>query len=74
MYVFVNKRLVYIDKNSAEERLQKYPGGLIDIANTSFQLPLKKGDNEVLIGIAAKNYGWGIIARIMSLNDLFIEN
>ena len=73
VYVFVNKRLVYIDKNSAEERLQKYPGGLLDIANTEFELPLKQGDNEILIGIAVKNYGWGIIARIKSLDDLFIQ-
>jgi hypothetical protein len=73
VYVFVNKRMVYIDKNSAEERLQKYPGGLLDIGNTVFDLPLKKGDNEILIGIAAKNYGWGIIARIKSLDDLFLE-
>jgi hypothetical protein len=73
VYVFVNKRMVYLDKNSAEERLQKYPGGLLDIANTAFDLPLKKGDNEIMIGIAAKNYGWGIMARIKSLDDLFLE-
>ncbi|PYF76752.1 LamG domain-containing protein [Pedobacter nutrimenti] len=73
VYVFLNKRLIYIDKNSAEERLQKYPGGLLDIGNTEFDLPLKEGDNEVLIGIAAKNYGWGIMARIKSLDYLFIQ-
>jgi len=74
VYVFLNKRLIYIDKNSAEERLQKYPGGLLDIGNTEFELPLKEGNNELLIGIAVKNYGWGIIARIKSLDNLFIQN
>jgi hypothetical protein len=74
VYVFLNKELLYIDKNEAGELYQKYPGGLLDIANTSFNLPLKEGDNELIIGIAVQNYGWGIAARVESLRDLFIQN
>jgi len=59
VYVFINKELLYIDKNEAGELYQKYPGGRLDVSNTSFNVPLKEGPNELMIGIAVKDYGWG---------------
>ena len=31
---------------------------------------LKAGDNEILIGVANDFYGWGIIARVESLEGI----
>jgi hypothetical protein len=74
VYVFINKELLYIDKNEAGEFYQKYPGGRLDVSNTSFNVPLNEGPNELMIGIAVKDYGWGIAARVESLRNIFIEN
>jgi hypothetical protein len=74
VYVFMNRRLLYTDKNEAGMLYNKYPGGLLDIANTSFFLPLQKGKNELLIGVAVQNYGWGIAARVESLKNIFISS
>jgi len=73
VYVFINRKPLFFDKNEAGQAYQKFPGGLLDIANIAFQLPLTEGNNELLIGIAVQNYGWGIVARIESLQDLFID-
>jgi hypothetical protein len=35
-------------------------------------LPLKEGDNEVLVGLANDFYGWGLIARLENLEGLQI--
>lgn len=74
-YAFINGRLFYIDKNEAGELYQKYPHGRIDLTNAIINVPLKKGNNELIIGIAAQNYGWGIIGRMMdNMDGVFIEN
>lgn len=74
VYLFINRNLLYVDKNEAGKSFQKFPGGLLDIANTAVVLPLKEGDNELLIGIAVKDYAWGIVARMESLRQIFINN
>jgi hypothetical protein len=33
-------------------------------------VPLKAGDNELLIGIANDFYGWGLVARLDNLDDI----
>jgi hypothetical protein len=73
VYVFINRKPLYSDKNEAGQLYQKFPGGLLDIANSAFQLPLQQGANELLIAVAVKDYGWGIVARLESLQDLFIS-
>ena len=52
----------------------KQPGGRCSIENTSFSIPLKKGENELLIGVGNFFYGWGIVARFDNLVDLTLKN
>jgi hypothetical protein len=33
-------------------------------------VPLKQGDNELLIGVANDFFGWGIMARLDNLEDV----
>lgn len=64
VWVFINGQYVYVDKNLYGMPLSKTPDGRCSIENTAFNLPLKEGDNELLIGVANSFYGWGVIARL----------
>ena len=70
VYVFANKKLIDADKNQFGLPLSKYPNGCLNIDNSIINVPLKKGDNEVLIGLVNNFYGWGIVARLRSLKGL----
>jgi hypothetical protein len=70
VWVIVNGRLVYTDKNWYGHPIMKQPEGRCSIENTSFMLPLKAGDNEMLIGVTNFFYGWGIIARFDKLDGI----
>lgn len=70
VWVFINKELLYLDKNTYLGPMRKNPDGRCDILNTSFLLPLKEGDNQVVIGLANNFYGWGLIARLESLENI----
>lgn len=72
VWVFLNKQMVYVDKNLYLQGMRKTPNGRCSIENASFTIPLKAGDNELLIGVANDFYGWGIIARLESLDDIEI--
>ena len=63
VWVFINGQLLYEGKNYFGTPSQKNDGRCT-IENSSFQLPLKEGKNEILIGLANYFYGWGIIARL----------
>lgn len=74
VWVFINKRPLYMDKNYYGTPLIKSPDGRCSIENAVIKTPLNEGDNELLIGVANSFYGWGIIARLDKLVDLKIEN
>ncbi|WP_345246870.1 hypothetical protein [Nibrella saemangeumensis] len=68
---FVNGQPVFVDKNLYRSSAgRKNPDGRCSIDNSSFVVPLKAGDNELLIGIANDFYGWGLVARLESLEDI----
>lgn len=64
VWVLINGQLLYVDKNYFGSPGMKEPRGRCTIENTSFRLPLQKGQNEIMIGVANNFYGWGIIARL----------
>jgi hypothetical protein len=63
VWVFINGQILYTGKNYFGTPQQKNNGRCV-IENTSFNLPLKEGKNEILIGLANYFYGWAIIARL----------
>ena len=73
VWVFVNGRMTYVDKNLYLQGMRKTPNGRCAIENSSFDLSLKAGDNEILIGVANDFYGWGIIARMESLEGIDVQ-
>jgi hypothetical protein len=70
IWVFVNQKPVYLDKNLYLQNMRKSPNGRISIDNCLFQIPLVKGENELLIAVANDFYGWGIIARLENLDGI----
>jgi len=64
VWVLLNGRPLYFDKNWYGTPLSKEPAGRCTIENASVLIPLKAGDNQVLIGVANNFYGWGIITRM----------
>ena len=70
VWVFLNGQYLYVDKNYFGRPIMKEPGGRLSIENTSFWVPLQKGDNELLVGVGNYFYGWGIAARLDKLQGL----
>lgn len=70
VWVLINGSLLYVDKNWYGQPVMKQPEGRCSTENTSFMLPLKAGDNELLIGLTNFFYGWGAIIRLDKLDGI----
>lgn len=73
VWVFINGRLLYVDKNLYNQPIMKRPQGRCALENGSFSLPLRAGENELLIGVANDFFGWGIIARLDNVEGVEIN-
>ncbi|HEY4111146.1 hypothetical protein [Puia sp.] len=71
--MFVNGRLIYADKNIFGFPAVKVPNGRLSIENSTVSVPLKAGDNELMVGIRGNFYSWGLVARLDDLEGLVIE-
>ncbi|MCE7071070.1 hypothetical protein LZG74_12195 [Dyadobacter sp. CY327] len=74
IWLYLNDQITYTDKNIFPQNMKKYPDGRISIRNGSTQLKLKEGENHLLIGIANDFYGWGLMARLESLEGITAVN
>ncbi|MEM8999276.1 MAG: family 16 glycoside hydrolase [Bacteroidota bacterium] len=70
VWVFIDGQPLFVDKNYYGSPGMKAPRGRCTIANSEIMLPLKKGDNELLLGIANYFFGWGFVARLDSTDGL----
>ena len=50
--------------NTYNNPISKEPNGRLHIENTTTDLPLKQGSNEILVSLANDFYGWGLVARL----------
>ncbi len=74
VWVFLNRQPVFTDKNIyLSPGMRKNPDGRISTDNSSFQIDLKAGENELLVGIANDFYGWGIIALLDNMEGIAIQ-
>jgi hypothetical protein len=72
VWVFLNNKLVFTDKNLYGQPMMKTPQGRCSPENTSCELAFQQGTNELLIGVANDFFGWGLIARMENLDGLQI--
>lgn len=70
IWVFVNGKPVYLDKNLYGQNMRKSPNGRISLDNSAFPINLQEGENEILIAVANDFFGWGIMARLEHLNGI----
>lgn len=70
VWVFINGQILYVDKNYFGTPSQKEFGGRCTIENTTIELPLKEGDNEIMIALANYFYGWGLVARFDDMDGI----
>ncbi|TSD64092.1 hypothetical protein FFF34_016195 [Inquilinus sp. KBS0705] len=73
VHVYINGGLLYMDKNDYPQPIRKYPDGRLDIANTTFEVPLKAGNNLLMVRVTNYFYGWGMVARVMNMNGITIQ-
>lgn len=71
--VFVNDRLIKVDKNNYGFPATKEPNGRLSIENSTVMLPLKAGDNVVMMAVGGNFFSWGIVARLDEMDGLVIE-
>jgi hypothetical protein len=65
VWVFVNGKLVYADKNLFDqEAARKAPDGRCSLENGALALPLEAGANEVAVAVANNFFGWGLMLRL----------
>jgi hypothetical protein len=65
LWVFVNGKLVYADKNLFEsDESRKTPDGRCSLENGTFMLPLEAGKNEIAVALANNFFGWGMKLRV----------
>jgi hypothetical protein len=71
VWVYLNRQPVFVDKNIyTSPGMRKTPGGRISIENSEFEVSLRAGENELLIGVANDFFGWGIIARLDNMDGI----
>jgi len=71
--VFVNDRLIKVDKNNFGFPITKTPNGRLSIENSTVLLPLREGDNVLMIALGGNFFSWGLVARLDELDGLVIE-
>ena len=65
LWVFVNGKLVYADKNMFEvEDARKFPDARCSLENGGAMLPLEAGENEIAVALANDFFGWGMVMRV----------
>lgn len=76
-WVFVNGERVYADKNLyGVPGASKTPDGRLSLENGAFDLPLKKGRNEIDVllddnfGGGVQHFGWGLMMRLPDLDGV----
>jgi len=70
VYLYLNGQPLYVDKNLFGTPGMKTPRGRLSLENTTIDLPLQAGDNELLIGVTNYFFGWGLVARLDDVGGL----
>jgi hypothetical protein len=73
VWVFLNDRAAFVDKNLYTQDMRKKPDGRISTDNSTFEISLKEGENDLLIALANDFFGWGIIARVDNLEGIVLD-
>jgi hypothetical protein len=70
VWLFVNGELIYQDKNFYGTPSMKEPKGRCTLENATVDIPLKEGENIIMVALANYFYGWGLIARFDQMSGI----
>jgi hypothetical protein len=73
VWVFINGQPLHQNKNYYGSPGMKEPRGRCTLENTSFKVPLKEGENEILVGLSNYFFGWGMVTRWNDTSGLSYE-
>ncbi|GAB5519962.1 MAG: hypothetical protein RhofKO_22130 [Rhodothermales bacterium] len=73
IWVFINGQFLRRDTNYYGTPGAKEPDGWATLDNASMMLPLAEGENELMIGVANYFFGWGLIARMDTMEGIVPE-
>ncbi len=71
--IVLNDQLIYKMKNYYNESSMKEPSGRCSLENSSIDLELQQGKNELLLGVGNFFFGWGIVARLNSIEGIVLN-
>ena len=66
--VFLNGKLLFRGRSAQNFRDPAFLG-IVDPENDAVYLPLRKGDNELLLAVSELGGGWGFICRLADVKD-----
>lgn len=77
VWVFVNGKLVFANKNLwGIKGASKEPDGRLSLTNGSFDLPLRKGANHIVVALddnfggGEQHFGWGLEMRLANADGI----
>ncbi len=70
VYLYLNGGLLGLDRTVYQTPGMTEPEGRLSLDNSSWNLPLQAGENELLIAVTNFFYGWGIVARLDNARGL----
>jgi hypothetical protein len=73
IWMKINGKPLYIDKNLYGTPMAKQPEGRCSLENSSIKVPFSEGKNQLMIGVANYFYGWGIVARFDDTEGIILE-
>jgi len=71
--VYLNSTELFTGDNSFHESESYADRGYVSDKQETIELPLVKGENEIILEIAEEKFGWGFIARLEDLKGIEIK-
>ena len=72
--VYLNSKELFTGDNSFYESGRYDDRGYVLDKHETIELPLVKGENELIIEISEDKFGWGFIAQVEDLEGIEIKN
>ncbi len=73
VWVFLNGRFLYIDKNTFGAPIMKEPSCSCSIENTALLIAFKPSKNEWTVTLANDFYGRALTARLEDMEGIMVE-
>lgn len=70
--VFLNRQVIFTGNNTYRSRSMRYLG-VMTVDNDALYLPLRRGENELIVAVSEAFGGWGLTARFANLDGISVD-